>query len=247
MSNSEKKTASTPVWFDDPRILMKHSDMTSIWPQDHMSRSQKINAISRLVILLSILGYILTRSMMYVITGISTLAVLAVLYFTSKKGISDESNTKSKEGFENIALDAFTKEKKKKNHDIDSKGRVIMKKNSVQHTMPTEDNPFMNVMLPEISSNPTRPSAAPAYERPIEEDINSKTKEAVMENFDDNDKIRKKLFSTLGDNLDFENMAQHNFYATANTEVPNNQEKFMKFCYGSLPSGKELHSDHTRH
>lgn len=245
MSKNEKKPAATPVWFDNPLILMKHSEMSKIWPQDDMTRSEKINAISRLVILMTILGYIMTRSFMYVITGVATLSVLAILYFTSKKGGSDESNEKSKEGFQNVSLDAFTKE----NKIHDSQGKVIMtkNKNSERHTMPTEDNPFMNVMLPEISSNPTRPSAAPAYDRPIEKQINGKTKEAVMENFDDNEKIRKKLFSTLGDNLEFENMAQHNFYATANTEVPNNQEKFMKFCYGSLPSGKELHIDHTSH
>ena len=238
MSNNESKSTATPVWFDNPLILMKHSEMTKIWPQDEMSRSEKINAISRLVILLTILGYILTRSLMYVITGVATLAVLATLYFTSKKGGNDESPSKSKEGFQNSKLGAFTKSQ-------DSQGKVIMNKG--KHTMPTEDNPFMNVMLPEIGSNPTRPSAAPAYERPIEKEINSKTKDAVMENFDDNEKIRKKLFSTLGDNLEFENMAQHNFYATANTEVPNNQKKFMEFCYGSLPSGKELHSEHTTH
>lgn len=238
MSNGESKSQSTPVWFDNPLILMKHSEMTKIWPQDEMTRSEKINAISRLVILLTILGYILTRSLMYVITGVATLAVLAILYFTSKKGKLDE---KTQEGFENVPLRAFNKKGQ------GSQGRVIMKKDDKRYTMPTEDNPFMNVMLPEISTNPTRPAAAPAYERPVEKVINSKTKEAVMENFDDNEKIRKKLFSTLGDNLEFENMAQHNFYATANTEVPNNQKKFMEFCYGSLPSGKELHSDHTTH
>ena len=244
MSNNDNKKSSTPVWFENPLILMKHSEMTRIWPQDDMTRSEKINAISRLVILMTILGYIMTRSIMYVITGFATLSVLAILYFTSKNGESkDESNEKTKEGYQNASLVAFTQEKRTR----DSQGSVIKVNNKERHTMPTEENPFMNVMLTEISSNPTRPSAAPAYERPIEKQINSKTKEAVMENFDDNEKIRKKLFSTLGDNLEFENMAQHNFYATANTEVPNNQEKFMKFCYGSLPSGKELHSDYTTH
>lgn len=239
MSTNEKKSYSIPVWFDNPRILMKHEEMMKIWPQDNMSRNEKINAISRLVILLTILGYIFTKSVMYLFTGVATLSILAVLYFTSKNGHSTSTEKNTKEGFENSSLGAFHTEKKTSN------GLSIKRKQD--HTMPTEDNPFMNVMLPEISSNPTRPSAAPAYERPIEKIINSKTKEAVMENFDDNDKIRKKLFSTLGDNLEFENMAQHNFYATANTEVPNNQEKFMKFCYGSLPSGKELHSNHTTH
>ena len=238
MSSTDRveQGSSTPVWFEDPYILMKHNEMMKLWPQEGMSRNEKINAISRLVILLTILGYVLTRSIMYIVTGIATLAILGVLYFTSKKG---EGTQAKKEGFQSAPMNAF--------RNKEGTMKPILKKSSSKLTMPTEDNPFMNVMLPEISSNPTRGPAAPAYERPIEKDINSKTKDAVMENFDDNDKIRKKLFSTLGDNLEFENMAQHNFYATANTEIPNNQKKFMEFCYGSLPSGKELHSDYTTH
>ena len=217
---------------------MKHNQMTQLWPQDSMSRNEKINAISRLVILLTILGYALTRSTMYMVTGIATLSILCVLFFTSRKG--EGKNTTKVEGFQSGSLNAFSEK--------EVVLKPILKKSSPNKvTMPTEDNPFMNVMLPEISTNPTRGPAAPAYERPIERIINTKTKEAVMENFDDNEKIRKKLFSTLGDNLEFENMAQHNFYATANTEVPNNQKKFLEFCYGSLPSGKELHSNYTSH
>ncbi len=240
MSTNEENTSAVPVWFDNPLILMKHSEMLKVWPQDSMQRSEKINAISRLVILLSILGYILTRSYMYIVTGVATLVILAVLYFTSKKGgqTGSDNGPKKETGKEGF-------------NGNNNRGSILIDKRSgkgkMKHTMPTEDNPFMNVMLPEISTNPNRPSAAPAYERPVEIEINKKTKEAVMENFDDNEKIRQKLFSTLGDNLEFENMAQHNFYATANTEIPNNQKKFMEFCYGSLPSGKELHSDHTTH
>lgn len=239
MSNTDnKEAASVPVWFEDPLVLMKHNQMTQLWPQDSMSRNEKINAISRLVILLTILGYALTRSIMYVVTGIATLSILGVLFFTSKKG--EGKNPTKVEGFQSGSLNAFSEKE-------EVLKPILKKSSSNKVTMPTEDNPFMNVMLPEISTNPTRGPAAPAYERPIEKDINAKTKDAVMENFDDNEKIRKKLFSTLGDNLEFENMAQHNFYATANTEVPNNQKKFLEFCYGSLPSGKELHSNYTSH
>ena len=31
----------------------------------------------------------------------------------------------------------------------------------------------------------------------------------------------------------------HSFYTTPNTTIPNDQDKFAKFCYGNMPSNKE--------
>ena len=41
------------------------------------------------------------------------------------------------------------------------------------------------------------------------------------------------------DSLEFEDFGQYNFYATANTRVPNDQKDFAEFCYGDMVSGKE--------
>ena len=69
--------------------------------------------------------------------------------------------------------------------------------------------------------------------------INEKTEEFIVSNFDDDSKIKKKLFSNLGDSFEFEQFAQHNFYATPNTQIPNNQKEFAEFCYGDMISAKE--------
>jgi hypothetical protein len=47
------------------------------------------------------------------------------------------------------------------------------------------------------------------------------------------------LFSTLGDSFEFEDFAQHTFFATPNTTIPNDQHGFAEFCYGDMVSGKE--------
>ena len=97
----------------------------------------------------------------------------------------------------------------------------------------------MNVLLPEISEDPNRKEAAPAYNRAVEKEINNETEDFVMSNFNNDKKINKKLFATLGDNFEFENFAQHNFYATPNTKIPNDQKGFAEFCYGDMTSAKE--------
>jgi len=97
----------------------------------------------------------------------------------------------------------------------------------------------MNVLLPEINGDPKRKRAAPAYNRAVEKQINNDTENFVVSNFDNDPQIKKKLFSTLGDSFEFEDFGQYNFYATANTRVPNDQKSFAEFCYGDMVSGKE--------
>ena len=54
----------------------------------------------------------------------------------------------------------------------------------------------------------------------------------------DNEDINAKLFRDLGDEYNFDN-SMRQFYSMPNTQVPNNQNEFAKFCYGDLPSRKE--------
>ena len=50
-----------------------------------MSYNQKLNAISRIVILLTFIGSIIFRSIKMFITGIITLGILVFLYFVQNK------------------------------------------------------------------------------------------------------------------------------------------------------------------
>ena len=45
---------NTKIWFTTPSILLKKEYITQIWPTKNMSRDEKLNAISRLVIILSV-------------------------------------------------------------------------------------------------------------------------------------------------------------------------------------------------
>ena len=54
----------------------------------------------------------------------------------------------------------------------------------------------------------------------------------------DQENIRKKLFHDVTENLEFE-QSMRQFYSTANTIIPNDQESFAEFCYGDMISAKE--------
>ena len=59
-----------------------------------------------------------------------------------------------------------------------------------------------------------------------------------MEKFGNDKNIDKRLFKDLGDSLGFDR-SMIAFNSTANTQIPNDQEGFAKFCYGDMKSGKD--------
>lgn len=209
---------TTNIWFKNPLILFNKEQIKYLWPRENMSRNEKINAVSRLVIILSILGYLLMKNVNFLITGTITLGIIAILYYTKLYKDKEEPQKKTVEPFTNARVYQNVKD---------------------SFTNPTEKNPLMNVLLPEIKDDPKRKMAAPAYNPAVEKNINEKTEEFIVSNFDDDPKIKKKLFSNLGDSFEFEQFAQHNFYATPNTQIPNNQKEFAEFCYGDMISAKE--------
>ena len=215
---------TTNIWFNNPLVLFKKGHINQIWPKGNMNKNEKINAITRLVITLTILGFLVTQNYNFLFTGIITLGVIVILYYAKEyKNETDGNNTDSEK---KKLMEGFTNPR-------------VYKSLKNNFTNPTNKNPFMNVLLPEIKDDPKRKMAAPAYNRVVEKEINEDTQNMVVSNFDNDPEIKKKLFSSLGDSFEFEDFGQYNFYATANTRIPNDQKGFADFCYGDMVSGKE--------
>ena len=204
---------TSSFWLNDPTILLKHDEISHIWPAASMTSSQKLNSITRLVVILTLLGYLISRNYKIVITGVVTLGAIILLYIIQT---SQEKKTSKKEGFSNPEVYQRLKD---------------------NYTEPTEKNPIMNVLLTEISDDPNRKRAAPAYNAAVEKEINEKTQEFVCKNFDDPN-IDERLFKDLGDSFNFD-QSMRNWYATPNTQVPNDQKAFAEYLYGDMPSCKE--------
>ncbi len=193
-------------WLDNPSILFNKKKIMELWPQSEYSLECKLNAITRLVILLTILGYLFTRNMKILITGIITIGVVIILYKTQRK--KKKLNKKMlKEGFTSPEL--YEKVKSS-----------FMK--------PTQKNPLMNVLLPEIQYNPQRKPAAPAFNPTVEKHINKKVADP-------------RLFLDLGDNIAFD-QSMRNFYATAKTTIPNDQKSLCRILlwFNAIMSRRRL-------
>jgi len=212
-SNANNASNANIFWITDPSILFSKNHITELWPLDEMTREQKLNAITRLVLLLTLAGFLLSNNYKILITGFISIVFLIITY----KILNNNSNQKIKETFSNENM-----------------------YNKVKHnfTNPTSANPVMNILLPEIQDNPQRLEAAPAYNKAVEKAINEETQDFIVNNFNNDETIRKKLFDDRGDKFDFE-CSMRQFYSTANTRVPNNQKEFARFCYGNMASCKD--------
>lgn len=196
----------TEFWLENPNILLNKNYITEIWPKDNFDLARKLNAITRIIVLMGILGYYLTKSPFIPVSAIVSVIVLVIIFKSKNKIIN--------EGFAD-----------KMNNNNSPNLKEILKK---EFTMPTQENPVMNVLMNEYTDNPTRKPAAPVYNEDVHQEMNQKAKS----------KTDKRLFKNLGDNISFEN-SMRNFYAMPNTEIPNNQKDFALFCYGNMPSCKD--------
>ena len=207
---------NTPFWTTEPKTLFNSDNITQIYPNSKMTVEEKLNAISRLIIILTFLGYLITQTLKIVVTGVITLAILVLLY--TVRNNKQISKPKIVENFSSV----------------NAKYYDLMKPN---FTSPTETNPVMNVLLTEIADNPNRKQAAPSFNKEVEKLINGNTEKFVSSEFKDPN-IDQRLFRDLGDAFEFD-QSMRTFYATPNTKIPNDQTGFADFLYGDMISCKE--------
>jgi hypothetical protein len=212
---------TTQFWLYNPILLVNNNSYRKLWPRYNMNLNEKLNAITRLIIILSLLSYLISNNFKMIITGLITISSIAILqYIQSEKNLKKKMN---KEAFHNYNYISNSNSNSKSNSNF---------------TLPTVNNPAMNVLLPEINDNPNRPRAAPSFNPTIENEINNKTKNNVVNNFDNKNNIHNRLFKDLGDNFEFD-MSMRQWYSTPNTEVMNDQKGFAEYCYGDMISCKE--------
>jgi len=229
-------TTTQQIWSNEPTILFNKDYIFELWPTTNMCYEQKLNAITRLIILITILGYILTMSSRILMVGALTLVVILILFNMRKKKITKEMLN---EGFKvegNEVTGMFDKSKQ------------IINPVTLQSVLKSEfkegtkKNPFSNVLLTQIMDDPDRKSAPPAFNVDVEEDITKNVKRAVQMINPTINNTDKQLYSSLWDNflLDQSNRI---FYSTPNTRVTNDQTAYAEFLYGTMPSAKESTAD----
>ena len=148
-----------------------------------MEYNERMNAITRLVIILAVVGYILTKSKMLVASSFFTIVGLVVVYKNNRsKHDKNLLSSIGKEGFTN-------------NENFQE-----MKEN---FEVPTTKNPLQNLNATE--NNSEKKPAAPSFNPDVNDKINESAKEQIKELHADFPDIDKKLFRDLGEQENFDN------------------------------------------
>jgi hypothetical protein len=228
---------TTPFWTNDPTILFNRESVSQIWPTQQMTFESKLNAISRLIIIMTILGFIFTRNFNLIIIGILTLAILIALYklrkqqivnsLVKKEGFSVNSSFQPSSVFPSALLkDTLTLE------------NVL--KNNFHPT--TKKNPFGNVLLTDIADTPDRKSAAPSFNPDVYDKIDSAVKKQTQMLNPTIINTNKQLYGDLKTNYDLKNSMMR-FYSMPNSRIENDQGAFSHWLYGNMPSSKSSGPD----
>jgi len=222
LSSKEIKPENTiivkesPFWIDDPNVLL-HS--LQFFPSTYNSLTENLNALSRLILVLTLLGFLGTGRITVLIVGILSIGSIIIYHLIKNK-------SSKKETFENP------------NTEFHSIQELLDGSPPLQFDSPTPINPFCNVLLTDIEGNPKK-APAPVIDDPDSQDaIFEAAKNTMIQSHPTFPNIDKRLLENLGDLYQFEQSLQP-FYSNPATTIPNDQQSFADFCYGSMISCKE--------
>ena len=189
-----KLVKSDPFWGDNPEILITSDRAIEFVPTNDMNRVEKINALARLFIYIGALLCMIYMSTVYIYIPIIG---LAFLYFVNMNFPEQESQQQGG---------------RCDNCDVDANGNSYQK--------PSENNPFMNVLVTDYVENPNRSPAADIEDPKIRDDIKKMFENGLYKDVDD-----------IWDR----NNSQRQYYTNPATTIPNDRDSFMNWCW-NVPS-----------
>ena len=193
------------------------------FPIESMTFDEKLNAITRGVLVITILFFVLTQNVrLIVVSGLTVAAIYMMHLYQARE---DEKKKKViEEKFENPA------------DDVLKKAGIV--RDPAMFEEPDSSNPFGNALVTDYAFNPHKKPAPPAFTGDVSAKITKQAKKMVQELNPDQPDIADKLFRDLGEQYVFEQSLRQ-FSSNPSTTVVNDQTGFADFCYGSMTSCKE--------
>jgi len=247
---------TTEFWGNYPSILLRNDYITEIIPNDIMNLNQKINALTRLLILIILILTIITRSIYIIIFGIMLIISLYIGYKLNydyinlntslKENIENIENKENKEnkneGFLNMtndnSLDNLNGNTKTQTQESSLNSISLTNILNSEFKEGTKKNPFSNVLLTDIMDDPNKKPAPPAFNPDVEPSITKNVK-SYIQMLNPGLNVNKQIFGSLWDKFELD-QSNRVFYSTPNTKVVNDQGAYSQFLYNNMKySGKE--------
>jgi hypothetical protein len=162
-------------WLNQPDILFKYPNIKQVIPSDTLSISENLNALSRVTIILSLIGYAFIKRKVVLYIGLIILGVIVLYYKMNKEGFSEFHTTPIH----------------------------INNNNPLGNSLANENPPSIyNTNI--VTSEPGKPETTSIDYLGSEKNINDTTKKTILEMNSSNKDIGK-IFNGLSGELNFEN------------------------------------------
>lgn len=250
-------------WVNEPLILFRHEHL-SFWPSSQQTFSEKLNSMTRLILVLTLLGYIVSRSIPIVITGSVSLGLLVVLYYVkTKEGMTpnmrlhhvmgDTKGSPTLNTVQDSSLDTANRthwypQHRPSTHDTHTSvgnGNPVGHEKHAIHVDRADKRPREAREQAPTKTNPMMNVMMTDYkDRPhrprAQPAFSPNVRDAIhaktKESIEEN--LEQKLFHDLGDEINFEH-AMNRFTTNPSTTIVNDQKAFAEFCYGNMSSCKD--------
>jgi hypothetical protein len=224
------KTENDLFWLEKPKVLIDTFD--KFIPNKKMSVYQQMNTITLFCIYaLIILKIVGLDNIATNILFVGIIVLLIILYLNKYKPVTvqDDEKISVESGYydsnNSLKLGRYYSEKNR-NKELDKMVKKTSDKNQDILDVPREptiDNPFMNPILNDYNTENV------PYPVNIDDDV-------VQNKI--NLTYNKDLFKDLSDLYDSKNV-QRQFFTIPGGAIPNDQQKFAEFCYGTPKTCKE--------
>jgi hypothetical protein len=174
------------IWFKDPAGLFTPTNWSQFVPVKEMTVAQALNSVVRFTSYFAVLLFLATGVTAYILAIPTVMVVTILLYSLFPNGKTIESFAATTAGA------------------------------AVATTMPSANNPFMNVLLTEIMDDPDRPDAAPV----TRSDVKSEMYKQFQKTTD--------MYMDTSDLFD-QSQAMRTFHTLQSARVPNDLDGFKKW------------------
>lgn len=187
------------IWYQDITEFINKDNYFIIWPSKDMTFYSQLNCLMRFSLYFAIIVFVIKKDAN--ILFIPIFMGIFTYYINMVEQQKKTTENKLMESFD-IMKDPYT-------------GKACHK--------PTQDNPFMNVLMTDYTKNPQRKPAC---------SMTPSVKKKVKKYFDTN------LYRDV-DDIFHKNASDRQFYTTPITTIPNDQTAFAKWLYSTGPTCKE--------
>lgn len=207
-----------PFWFNNYRILFDSNRLVEFYPSADMTYNEKLNAIARFFIFSGVILIVYYRGntnwpIYMTLTG---LFLTYIMYRYRSNGLHANSH-------DDVIINDGDTSNGNDNGTENGTGNGNTERN-FKCTGPTQDNPFMNPTVNEIIDNPTRSEACDYTDPDVYKELE--------------DHFNYNLYKDV-DDLFNKNNSQREFHTVPSTTIPNDQNSFANWLYGTGKTCKE--------